>query len=103
MAYQARQFLFNSSNVGRGNILADKINQFLALNPSVSPVSVTPSWREGSTRAIQSTATLVYRLGGPITRWWCFEMMGGANTEPEDQLANFLALNPTFVPTIITQ
>lgn len=102
MSYIMRRFQVTTGSGGGGTYFADQINQFLLLNPAITPVSLTISWRYGRSRSDQFYLNLVYRGGSVPVRSWCIQFQSTATLTAEAQATTFFANNPTYAP-ICTQ
>ena len=98
MTYQIQRFNFTLQMAGQGNYFADQINQFLAINPTISPVSMTVNWRFGRSRSDAMYLNLLYRGGSGPVRSWCVQFQSSANYTAEARAAAFFANNPTYLP-----
>jgi hypothetical protein len=97
-AYTAKRFEFPSSQVGRGNYMANALTQFFALNPSITVVDISTNWREGRSRSDTLYLTLLFRGGGVPGRNWAVQFQNTGSTTAEDEATAFFLANPTFVP-----
>lgn len=96
--YTTRRFEMQTSWVGRGNYIADVINQFLAYNPTITVVDISINWREGRSRSDTFYLTMLYRGGGSPGRLWCTQFQSDASFSAEDIATTFFASNPTYQP-----
>ena len=102
MTYQIQRFNFALQMAGQGNYFADQINQFLAINPTISPVSMTVNWRYGRSRSDAMYLNLLYRGGSGPVRSWCVQFQSSANYTAEARATAFFSNNPTFYPLMST-
>lgn len=102
MTYQIKRFNFALQMAGQGNYFADQINQFLAINPTISPVSMSVNWRFGRSRSDAMYLNLLYRGGSGPVRSWCVQFQSSANYTAEARATAFFANNPTFYPLMST-
>ena len=102
MSYSVQKFQFPNGNSSRGTFVADRLNQFLALNPTLTPVALAITWQEGRSRSDTFNMSLVYRAQTPNGRFWSVEFQSSQTLTAEAQATAFFASNPTFMP-VLTQ
>lgn len=98
MTYSVKRFEFPSSNLGKGNTLADTVNIFLGLNLGITVVKVSVNWREGRSRGQNLYLNLLYRGGGTLARTYARQFQSTLTTQAETEADAFFAANPQFIP-----
>lgn len=100
MPYAMRKIEVPSSVLGTGNSIADRLNQFLAFNPTITPVLLSASWKEGRSRSDQLNLTLTYRPQNAVGRYWSAQFDASPSVTAESLASAFFALNATFLPIL---
>jgi hypothetical protein len=100
MPYLLKTFNQLSNNGGQGNSVADQLNQWLSFSPGVTPLAMNLVWPEGTSRRSGWVATLMYRQGGPASRFWSTIFTAPAGSTPESKVNTFLQQNRTLIPTL---
>ena len=102
MSYSVIKFDFPTGNSSRGTFVADRVNQFLAINPTLTPVELTITWEEGRSRSDCFNLNLVFRPQTPNGRFWAVEFQSRSTLSAEAQASAFFAANPTFTAVMTT-
>ena len=102
MTYSMKRFMVSAASGQQGTYFADVINQFLAVNPTISPVALSITWRYGRSRSDQFYLNFTYRGGSVPIRSWCTQFQSSPTITAEAQAVAFFAVNPTYLP-VLTQ
>jgi len=100
MSYLIKRFESMSGANSVGNTLVNKLNQWLAFNPAVVPIQLEILWPDGGSRKTSYVLTMMYRQGGPLTRFWSSQFQRRPLRSVEQVVRDFLLLNPTLIPVV---